>query len=218
MAVVKYLQDRPGRTARVRQIGRELFGGSEGSEYLSATHRIFLSALGLKKRGRETRSFLTLYPEYFTVTGEDRGEGGYVTLRDNAQDMTGEEGADFPVAAAGDEPGPGNEDQPGPGNEDVPGRGARRAPRAAPRRERRGLHTVHGRRPRDDGSGVSAAAAGGHGRKHPETTRGPSCGASGPARGRCSGPFRTYRRRSRAAGGRRRSATAHPSTGVPGRP
>ena len=46
VAVVRYLQDRPGRTARVRQIGRELFGGSEGSEYLSATHRIFLAALG----------------------------------------------------------------------------------------------------------------------------------------------------------------------------
>ena len=78
----------------VWQIGRELFGGSEGSEYLSATHRIFLAALGLSKRGRETRSFLTLFPEYFTVTGEDRGRGGYVTFRDDAQDVTGEEEAD----------------------------------------------------------------------------------------------------------------------------
>ena len=51
------------------------------------------------------------------MTGEDRGEGGYVTLRDDAQDVTGEEEADFPLAGAGDE------DQPGPGNEDVPGGG-----------------------------------------------------------------------------------------------
>ncbi len=41
--------------------------------------------LGLAKRGRETRTLVEVFPEYFIVQPEPGGgEGAFVTLRDDA--------------------------------------------------------------------------------------------------------------------------------------
>ena len=57
---------------------------------------LLLDYLGLAKTGRETRTLVEIFPEFFLVAGENaQGEGAIVTLRDDAPDVGDDEEGDM---------------------------------------------------------------------------------------------------------------------------
>ena len=83
---MRYLsRQRGAQQATVRQIGRVVFEGSANPNYRALVQSLLLDYLGLAKTGRETRTLVELFPEFFLVAGENaQGEGAIVTLRDDA--------------------------------------------------------------------------------------------------------------------------------------
>ena len=110
-----------------------VFEGSANPSYRALVQSLLLDYLGLAKTGRETRTLVKIFPEFFLVAGENaQGEGAIVTLRDDAPDIGDDEAGDMArVRRAVDEyerediarrrPAADEDDQGplGPGNEDV---------------------------------------------------------------------------------------------------
>ena len=116
--IVRYLSGKRGaKQATIREIGRVVFEGSANRDYRALVQALLLDYLGLAKAGRETRTLVEIFPEFFLVQGENaQGEGAIVTLRDDAPDIGDDEAGDMAkVRQAVDE----YEREQGPGNQDV---------------------------------------------------------------------------------------------------
>ena len=71
--IVNYLEAKPGRGARAKEIGREVFEGASNAVYRQLVQSILVDYLGLAKTGRETRSLVEIYPRVFQ---RSTGAGG----------------------------------------------------------------------------------------------------------------------------------------------
>ena len=95
--IVRYLSGKRGaKQATIREIGRVVFEGSANPNYRALVQSLLLDYLGLAKTGRETRTLVEIFPEFFLVAGENaQGEGAIVTLRDDAPDIGNDEAGDM---------------------------------------------------------------------------------------------------------------------------
>jgi hypothetical protein len=95
--IVRYLAAKRGaKQATVNEIGRDVF---EGGTRRQVVQSILVDYLGLSKEGRETRTLVEIYPEYFLVqAAPSGGEGAFVTLRDDAPHI-GEDEEEASMAA-----------------------------------------------------------------------------------------------------------------------
>jgi hypothetical protein len=95
--VARYLAGKQGaKQATVKEIGRDVF---EGGARRQVVQSILTDYLGLSKEGRETRTLVEIYPEYFIVQpAPSGGEGAFVTLRADAPHI-GEDEEEASMAA-----------------------------------------------------------------------------------------------------------------------